>query len=171
VQAALRRATGGSEAVRWVDPANVHLTLQFLGAVPEERLDAVRGAVVAAAAGTPPLRLEVAGAVAFPGPRRPRVIASGVQGDLAGLSALVASLGRGLGPLGYPPEERPFRPHLTHGRVREGRPPRGLGEALAAAAAGPPVAWVADEVVLVRSQLAPGGSRYEPLARCPLSAA
>jgi 2'-5' RNA ligase len=171
VQAALRRATGSGEAVRWVDPANVHLTLQFLGAVPEDRVEAVRAAVAAAAAGGSPLRLEVAGAVAFPGPRRPRVIGAGVRGDLPGLAALVTALGRGLAPLGYPPEDRPFRPHLTLGRVPTGRPPRELGEALRAAAAAPPVAWIADEVVLVRSHLSPGGSRYEPLARCPLSAA
>ena len=170
MQAALRRATGG-EAVRWVDPASVHLTLQFLGAVPEDRVEEVRAAVAAAAAGGSPLRLEVAGAIAFPGPRRPRVIGSGVRGDLPGLAALVTDLGRELAPLGYPPEDRPFHPHLTLARVRAGVPPRGLGEALAAAAAGPPAAWVADEVVLVRSHLAPGGSRHEPLARFPLSAA
>jgi 2'-5' RNA ligase len=98
------------------------------------------------------------------------VIAAGVRGDLPGVSALAAALGRGLAPLGHPPEDRPFHPHLTLGRVRDGRPPRGLGEALGAATAGPPVAGIAGEVVLVRSHLAPGGSRYEPLARCPLSA-
>jgi 2'-5' RNA ligase len=169
-QAALRRAGGDGDAVRWVEPANVHLTLQFLGAVPEDRLDGVREAVAAAAAGARPLQLEVSGAGAFPGPRRPRVIWSGLGGDLASLQELVASLGRRLAPLGFPPGDRPFRPHLTHGRVREGRPPPRLGEALAAASAVPAVPWRADEVVLIRSHLSPRGSRHEPLARFPLSA-
>jgi 2'-5' RNA ligase len=170
VQAALRRATGPGEAIRWVEPDHIHLTLQFLGAVPEERLPAVREAVAAAAAGARPLRLEVAGAGAFPGPRRPRVVWSGVGGEVEALAALVASLGRRLEGLGYPPEDRPFHPHLTHGRVRQGQPAPGLGGALAVAAAGAPFPWRVDELVLFRSHLSPSGALHEALARLPLSA-
>jgi 2'-5' RNA ligase len=169
VQSALRRATGGDD-VRWVEPGNVHLTLHFLGAVPEERVAAVREAVGAAAAVASPLRVEVAGAGAFPGPRRPRVIWSGVGGEVEPLAELVASLGRRLGALGYPPEDRPFHPHLTHGRVRQGRLLPGLGGALAGVAALAPVPWRVEELVLFRSHLSPAGSRHEPLARIPLSA-
>ncbi len=60
-------------------------------------------------------------------------------------------------------EQRPFHPHLTLGRV-EGAPPPGLAAAIAAGAGRPLGRWVVDAVTLLRSELAPGGSRYTPLA-------
>ena len=164
------RSAGGRHAdeVRWVAPDRMHLTLQFLGAVPEERLDAVRDAVAGAAAASLPLRLEVRGAGGFPSARRPRAIWGGVAGDLEGLQALVLELGRALGPLGFPAGGRTFTPHFTFGRSRDGRGAAGLGGAIAAAAGAEPVPWRADEVVLFRSHLGQGGSRYEALLRAPL---
>ena len=169
LQAGLRRDAGRHAGdVRWVATDRIHLTLQFLGAVPEERLAAVREAVEAAAAAASPLRLAVGGAGGFPSARRPRVLWAAVTGDLAGLSALVAEVGRRLAPLGFPAEDRPFSPHVTLGRSREARGAPGLGGAIAGAAGADPVAWRADEVVLFRSHLGPGGARHEVLARAPL---
>ena len=164
------RSAGGrhSDEIRWVAPDRMHLTLQFLGEVPEERLDAVRDAVARAAAASLPLRLEVRGAGGFPSARRPRAIWGGVAGDLDGLQALVLGLGRALEPLGFPADGRSFTPHFTFGRSRNGRGAAGLGGAIAAAAAAEPVPWRAGEVVLFRSHLGRGGSRYEALLRAQL---
>ncbi len=168
-QGELRRAAGRhAEEVRWVAPDRLHLTLQFLGAVPEERLEAVRAAVAGVAAGSRPLRLTVRGAGGFPSARRPRAVWGGVGGDLDGLRALVLALGLALGPLGFPAGGRDFAPHFTFGRSRGGRGAPGLGGAIAASAGAEPVAWRADELVLFRSHSAPGGSRYEPLLRAGL---
>src|SRR5512138_974645 len=104
----LRRAAGrGADDIRWVAIENVHLTLQFLGAVPEERLPDVEEAVRAAAAAGRALSLEVRGAGGFPNARRPRVVWAGLAGDLTPLADVVAELGRHLAPLGFPPEDRP----------------------------------------------------------------
>ncbi|GAO04160.1 RNA 2',3'-cyclic phosphodiesterase [Anaeromyxobacter sp. PSR-1] len=165
VRAAAGRAAGD---VRWVAPDGVHLTLQFLGAVPEERVEAVRAAVEAAAAGARPLALEVSGAGGFPNARRPRVVWLGLGGDVAALSALVADLGARLAPLGFAPESRPFSPHLTLGRARDPRGAPGLGGALAAQARADGFGWRATELVLFESHLSPKGARYEALLRAPL---
>jgi 2'-5' RNA ligase len=172
-RAELRRAAGRAEAeVRWVDPGNVHLTLQFLGAVPEKRVAEVAGAMAEAARSVPgPLSLEVRGAGGFPNARRPRVIWLGVAGDLPALRALAAELGRRLAPLGFPPEERPFTAHLTLGRAREGRGNPGIAGALAGAREEEGTAWRAAELVLFESHLSPKGARYEAVARAPLGAA
>ncbi len=165
----LRRSAGrASDDVRWVVPENVHLTLQFLGAVPEPRVEAVSDAVRAAAAASRPLALEVQGAGGFPNARRPRVVWVGIQGDVATLGALVQDLGRRLAPLGFAPEARPFSPHLTLGRARDARGAPGLGGALAEAAQGDGVAWRAGELVLFESHLSPKGPRYEAIVRAPL---
>ncbi|GEJ55796.1 RNA 2',3'-cyclic phosphodiesterase [Anaeromyxobacter diazotrophicus] len=169
LQGELRRAAGGAaEQVKWVSPEGVHLTLQFLGAVPEERLPAIQGAVGRAAAGSAPLELAVAGAGAFPSARRARVLWAAVAGDVAPLAALVAALGRELAPLGFTPEERPFAAHLTLGRARDARGLPGLAAALAHAGGGTEARWRAAEVVLFRSHLSPHGARYEALYRAPL---
>jgi RNA 2',3'-cyclic 3'-phosphodiesterase len=169
IQAELRKAGGRhADEVRWAAPEGIHLTLQFLGAVPEERLPALRDAVAAAAAASRPLALEVKGAGGFPSARRPRVVWAGVEGDRDALAGLAADLGRRLAPLGFAPEERPFSPHLTLGRARDGRGAPGLGGALVQAAASDSVPWRADALVLVRSHLSPAGARYEALHRFAL---
>jgi 2'-5' RNA ligase len=169
MQAELRRLAGRhADEVRWAAPEGIHLTLQFLGAVPEERVPALKEAVGGAAAGSRPLALEVKGAGGFPSARRPRVVWAGVEGDRPALAELVADLGRRLAPLGFTPDERPFSPHLTLGRAREGRGAPGLGGALARASASDPVPWRADALVLVRSHLSPAGARYEALDRVGL---
>jgi RNA 2',3'-cyclic 3'-phosphodiesterase len=169
--AELRRTAGrGADEIRWVPAENVHLTLQFLGAVPEERVPDVEEAVRAAAAAARPLSLEVRGAGGFPNARRPRVVWAGVDGDVAALAALVADLGRRLAPLGFPPEGRPFSAHLTLGRAREGRGAPGIGGALASAAASAGVPWRATEVVLFESHLSPKGPRYEAVLHAALAA-
>lgn len=168
----LRRTAGRhADEVRWVPPENVHLTLQFLGAVPEERLGAIEGAVRAAAAAGRPLSLELKGAGGFPNARRPRVVWAGVAGEIEVLAAFVADLGRRLAPLGFAPEERPFSAHLTLGRARDGRGAPGLAGALAQAAEAGGTPWRVADVALFESHLSPKGPRYEVILRAPLGGA
>lgn len=168
--AALKAAAGrAADAVRWVPAANLHLTLQFLGAVPGERVAAVEAAVREAAAGAAaPIALDVGGPGGFPNARRPRVLWLGLSGDVGPLGAAVADLGRRLGALGFPPEARPFSPHLTVGRARDPRGAPGLGGALAGLAGGATVPWRVTDLVLFESHLSPAGPRYEALLRAPL---
>jgi 2'-5' RNA ligase len=169
---ALRQAAGRAAGeVRFTPTESVHLTLQFLGAVPEERVAAVAAAVRDAAAASRPLALEVRGAGGFPSARRARVIWLGVAGDVVPLAALVQDLARRLAPLGFPPEVRPFTPHLTVGRAKDPRGAAGLGGALAAAAEEPGFAWRCGEACLVESHLSPAGARYEVIERAPLGGA
>jgi 2'-5' RNA ligase len=169
--AALRRAAGAAAAdVRWVPEENLHLTIQFLGAVPDERVAAVEQAVADAAIAARPLSLEVKGAGGFPNARRPRVVWLGLAGDVAALSALAADLGRRLAPLGFAPEARAFSAHLTLGRARDPRGAPGLGGSLAGAAQDDGVAWRAAELVLFESHLSPRGPRYEVVRRAPFGA-
>ncbi len=165
----IRREAGPAAGeVRWVPAENVHLTMQFLGAVPEERVEAVGEAIAAAAAGARPILLEVKGAGGFPNARRPRVVWLGLAGEVEPLAGLAAELGTRLAPLGFPPEARPFSAHQTLGRARDQRGAAGLGGALAAAAQAEGVAWRATELVLFESHLSPRGPRYEPVKRAPL---
>jgi 2'-5' RNA ligase len=163
-----RDARRAADDVRWVAAENLHLTLQFLGAVPEERVADVTAAVAAAAAASRPLALEVKGAGGFPNARRPRVIWLGLAGDVAGAIALAADLGRRLAPLGFPPEGRPWSAHLTVGRARDPRGAPGLAGALAGPSEAEGIPWRAADLVLFESHLSPKGPRYEAIARASL---
>ena len=170
--AKIRRAAGAAAGeIRWVADENVHLTVQFLGAVPEERVDAVAEAIGAAASAARPVSLEVKGAGGFPNSRRPRVVWLGIAGEVPALEVLAGDLGRRLASLGFPPEARPFAAHLTLGRARDARGAPGLGGALAAAAQDEGIAWRATELVLFESHLSPGGPRYEAVLRAALGGA
>ena len=144
--------------VRRVPAANLHLTLAFLGSRPAEDASAVARLLpeVARDVGT----LETAGALWLP-PRRPGVLTVALRAAPA-LAALQADLLAALtGAISFEPERRPFRPHVTVGRV-----PRGTR--IPAHALDPPAPGLAFEsptLTLYRSHTGGHGARYEPLAR------
>jgi 2'-5' RNA ligase len=162
------RATVAPTDVSWGDPATFHLTLRFLGEVGDAVVPRVAEAIAGVADGAAPLALEARGAGGFPSVRRPRVLWAAVPGGAPELATLAGAVERALVPLGFPPEARPFRAHVTIGRVRAARPPAALATALAAAAAMPLGRWTASDVVLYRSQLRPSDAVHTPVARQPL---
>jgi 2'-5' RNA ligase len=156
----LRREVHG---VKWVKPENLHLTLKFLGALSEGQLPDLKAALDGAAGRHRPFQLGFGGAGVFPPRGRPRVVWIDIAAGAGEMAALQADVEGGLEPLGFPPEKRPFSPHLTIGRVRDLDDPFALTGALAAAGE---MSWgecVIDRVHLMRSDLFPTGPRYSIL--------
>jgi 2'-5' RNA ligase len=151
--------------VRWTDREQIHLTLKFLGAVPEERVQAVSSSLEAVVADASPIDLAAAGLGAFPSLRRPRVLWAGVSAGIPELTALAAAVDGALAPLGFSPEPRAFSAHLTIGRVRSPRGARALAPALEGAGAAEFGSWTASELVLYESRLRPAGALYVPVSR------
>jgi 2'-5' RNA ligase len=151
-----------------VRPEQFHLTLAFLGEVPEERLSAVWSTVERAAASTRPLRLGLAGSGAFGRDRA--VVWVGLVGDTDGLQQLSGVLRDRLRAARVPLDTRPFRPHLTLARgVDLRREPAAAALAALTSYEGP--WWTAEGLTLVRSRLGAGpggGARHEPLGAFPL---
>ena len=163
-QVAQLQAADTERAVRWVAVSGMHLTLQFLGEVPDAAATAIAAALDAALAGLPAPHLALAGGGAFPNLRRPRVIWMGLREEGSALVAVHRAVGEALAPLGWPPDKRSFQPHLTAGRVRDGaRPGRALIGAVEAARGTAAAARPQTEVVLFRSHLVDGPARYERL--------
>ncbi|AZK46377.1 RNA 2',3'-cyclic phosphodiesterase [Paenibacillus lentus] len=101
---------------RWVHPADYHITLQFLGDTPPEKVAPILEVLQKAAAEIEPFRLEAAGIGVFGSPSRPRVLWSGVQGEMTSLHQLHSRVTAANAELGYVPEERPYAPHITLAR-------------------------------------------------------
>ena len=74
--------------VRWIPPENLHVTLKFLGQLPEARVEVVRTALASVAAATRPFNLAAAGLGGFPNVQRPRVVWLGLHGSGFGALAL-----------------------------------------------------------------------------------
>ena len=119
VQEQLRKS--GADA-NWTRPEGIHLTLKFLGEVEESRVPAIMIALAAACQGTGTLRVEIAGASAFPNVKKPRVLWLGVQGDVERLGAVQVTVERAMTSLGFEAEDKKFSPHLTLARIRFPRP-------------------------------------------------
>jgi 2'-5' RNA ligase len=161
---ALRQADS-SDAVRWVRPEGVHLTLKFLGDTPESQASEIEQALRSAVARHQGFRLRLGRPGTFSGgrPRQVRVVWVGLEGDLEALAALQRDVEQALAPLGYPPEGRAFQPHLTLGRAREGRTvsgdlvSRAEGEGPGAAVA---KGFRVTGVSLMESALLPDGAQY-----------
>lgn len=119
VTAPLRERRGGLP-VKWVRPANIHLSLKFLGEVEESREPELHAALKqASGAGidTRALTLQIEGFGVFPHYRRPNVLWAGVAPDPA-LELLQHRVEQAFAPLGFPTEARTFRPHVTLARAR-----------------------------------------------------
>jgi RNA 2',3'-cyclic 3'-phosphodiesterase len=154
---------------RWVRVEGLHLTLRFLGATPDERQPALAEAISAVAVGVEPFSVALSGGGAFPDPRRPRVLWIGISEGADRLGDMAHRLDERLKPLGWPPESRPFAPHLTLART-DGVPGADeRAQRLAEVAAGVSFRWRADRIVLYKSILGRGPARYEALATAELA--
>jgi len=152
--------------VKWVEPRNLHLTLKFLGEVPDHHAGAIADAMTRAARDAKPFEMKVAGVGTFPPKGVPRVVWAGAEA--VQVRPLQQRLEAALEALGHEREKRAFHPHLTLGRVkgREGsRELRALMERLEARDFG---TCRVGEVVLMQSTLSPAGPTYSPLHHAPL---
>jgi 2'-5' RNA ligase len=149
--------------VSWTKPANVHLTLKFLGYVEASRIERVNEAVKRAASGISPFALEAGGAGCFPSSRNPRVLFVGLPDLPEPLRTLYSKIETELVREGFPKETRRFSPHLTIGRLRTSQNASTLAEALQATGF-ENNAFVVREIIVMRSDLKPTGSIYTPQA-------
>ncbi len=172
------------DAVRWVDLRGAHLTLKFIGGWLAGDAPRLGDAIAAATAGYTPFELRLSNPGVFPERGAPRVLWVGVDGAVDRLAQLRDAVESALTAAGCKPERQPFRPHLTIARIPDPLPRRrnraGVGASREAVAGlpglvdsiGPPdgAAFTVDRVVLFRSELAPQGAVYTPIAVAPLRA-
>jgi len=117
LQAQLKSSRQSS--VKWVDADSIHLTLKFLGNIASDSIAEITRAMEEAARVIIPFHLEVKGVGAFPNLKRVQVVWVGIGGEVDKLNQLQQRLESNLAPLGFTPESRAFKAHLTLGRIRD----------------------------------------------------
>jgi 2'-5' RNA ligase len=155
------------DAVRWVRPNGIHLTLRFLGDVPPWEIEKAKSVVESVAKNHPPFTFEVGTLGCFPNRHRPRVIWVGVHEPSGLLAELHSDLENQFEHLGFEREDRPFHPHLTLGRTKRQAArstTRALAEVLESVEIEVLGQVAADELRLYRSDLKPSGAVYTVLA-------
>lgn len=156
--------------VRWMAPENIHLTLKFLGDVDDRELHLVCRRTADVAASTHVFSVGCRSLGAFPSNARPNTIWIGVDDSQNQLRALQSRLETELAEIGFPVERRPFKPHITLGRVSSRRTPHPeLAQIIAVSRESEFGVLQVDELVVYSSELRRGGPVYTVIGRCPLA--
>jgi 2'-5' RNA ligase len=158
-------------AIRWTKPQQIHLTLQFLGDTPATQVEAIAAALQRNVFPLSPFTLTLNGVGVFPNLKRPGIIWVGLDGESDTLKALHRAVISATQTVGFTPEKRPFKPHLTIGRVQKRVKP-GDYAAIRRTIRRNPIAEIAtfsvDRISLIRSRLTPAGPIYTQLAEIDL---
>ena len=166
--ARLRRELPDARA-SWIREQNLHLTLKFFGDIPVGKVEAVSGALRAAANDVPAFEIELGGCGAFPSRGKPNVLWIGIKDPSGDLHRLFEALEKECAQARFDRERRPFHPHLTIARLRDPRDAKLLAESHQTTGF-ETVSFKAADVCLIRSELSSQGSRYTVLARHDLIA-
>jgi 2'-5' RNA ligase len=149
--------------VKWVRPEGIHLTLKFLGDVERDDLEILSQALRPAVEHFVPFDLRAQGARCFPAFRNPRVVWMGLSGEEGGVSRLQREIETITADLGFPSEDRPFKPHLTLGRVRSPKGKIPLTQLIEGNSRLDLGSFRVERVILFRSDLKPEGAVYTRL--------
>lgn len=167
VQSALGRT---AEGVRWVRAEQLHLTVKFLGETPDAEVARAAEAVARSAARAKPFEMGLTDSGCFP-PRGPvRIVWAGMHDPSGSLLECVNAVEEEMEGIGFPRESRPFSPHITIGRAREGRSSDGTRSAVEGVKM-ERVGQLVNELTLMSSVLSPKGPSYSVVSRARLGAA
>ena len=165
VASALTLHRGGLVGARWIEPADYHITLRFLGDIDRRTARDVDGMLNDLVGEEIPVTLDALGSF---GGDRPRAVFARVQPHPR-LTELQADLERTMRRLGLPPEARKFVPHVTLARLRDTSPVE-VAHYLATHPIVKPIAYTARRLALMSSRDSIGGGPYVLEAAYPLGA-
>ena len=149
--------------IRWSRPENIHLTLRFLGDIDESQIFMAKNAIKVSSTKYTPLTLSAKRIGVFPNIKRPNVLWIGLGGQIDILSAIQKELNKNLERSGFNIEKRPFKGHLTLGRIKGRKLPGLFGDVINQYNDFKTEDFICREVVLFNSDLKPTGPVYNRL--------
>ena len=114
----IRKLSEPDDGIKWVPLDNLHLTLKFLGDVDNTEVPDICNALSDICDQYDPFMLHFKGTGGFPNLDKPRILYAGVNDPTGALVEMVGRIETSLADLGFKPEPRDYRPHLTLGRTR-----------------------------------------------------
>jgi 2'-5' RNA ligase len=158
-------------SINWVRPESIHLTLKFLGYVDPIIISELFSVLEPIGKNQHVFSIDVRGLGVFPQVKHPRILWVGLTGNTQALQELILEIEAAVEPLGFPPEEKPYHPHLTLARIK--RANATVGAALLASKVLEHDQHLGlltiDRFTLFQSDLDASGATYTPLRAVLLS--
>ena len=164
----LKHTLGPRIDAKWIPSEHMHITVRFVGYVPDEGVSAMLEALTQPL-DMAPFEIGFGGCGRFPPRGAPRVLWIGVSAGLSSLAALHGEFNRRVVPLGYAPETRPFGAHVTLARIKDARGSAKSVDAALLSVRTDTVTQRVETVTVFESQLSARGSVYKVLRRIRLS--
>jgi RNA 2',3'-cyclic 3'-phosphodiesterase len=162
IAAAIDQLRPRMPGIRWLPPANFHLTLKFLGDIDEAKVAPIAAALERDLYPFSCCTINAKGLGVFPDLKRPRILWVGLVGGE--LNVLASRVEKSLVSFGFAAEKRAFTPHLTVGRWRQfDGSPKELGDEIEKWRGHDFGRSKIDQVTLFQSVLKPEGAVYHPL--------
>ena len=155
--------------ISWTRSQSNHITLKFFGNIDQDDVKNICAIMKKQVASVPTLSLNVEKIGVFPDARRPRVLWLGTTGDVEKLAVLQNQLEKDFEGIGFPRENRPFRAHLTLGRIKIPQEMTGISESLSKYSDFTIGEFCCKELVLFQSKLMPQGAVYTKLEKFSFS--
>ena len=153
--------------IKWVNTNGMHLTLKFLGNIGPTMIDPITEAMADATQKIPPFTLDVQQLGVFPSLKRVHVVWVGLGGEVDKMKQLHQLLEANLSRLGFTPEQRPFKPHLTIARLGNEASPderQRFGEFITDTTSEISQSIKVDSINLIKSQLTREGAIYSRIS-------
>lgn len=163
----IERLSNAGPPARWVPSQNLHVTVKFLDEISEDQVQPLLGAITVAGGEADPFELRLGGFGFFPNERKARVLWIAIETGFEQLKGLAQSIDREVKPLGFAPEKRAFKGHITLARFRRPGPVGDLANAAAHIDFHSESIKV-NQIDLMRSVLSPKGATYSVLGSVPL---
>jgi 2'-5' RNA ligase len=160
IQNELRSTTAD---VRWVRSEGIHLTLKFLGAIDDQRIDEIGDSIEECLADKSIFTVTVGSLGAFPNREHPKVIWLGIEDECGVLRKVHQTIDTRLTSLGFTAEKRTFSPHLTLGRIKSPKGRKTVSQRLATMGKCECGTLDVKEIILFKSDLKPSGAVYTKL--------
>lgn len=151
--------------VKWVSPANIHLTLKFLNDIDPKTIDTLKRVLENLLQNIDPFKIELTQLGAFPKINDPRVLWAGLKDDKQQITQLATSLEKKLKAAGLKKDQRSFSPHITIGRVRSPKNSDLLSQAISNYSLPTGITQTVQSIALYKSTLTPEGPIYEMIRR------
>lgn len=158
-------------ALKWVAPQNLHLTIKFLGEVPENKIEQIKGLINQALRNENAFEIGVDGIGMYPNQHMPRVVWLGIEGSER-LKGIHNKLDTTLEKADIPPDKRSFNPHLTIARIRRNTDKetvKEIGKTLSGFNVDSLGRCTINNIILYKSDLTPEGPEYTALLSSPLN--
>lgn len=154
--------------VRLTRPENIHLTLKFLGNIEEDKADIIAEKIRVTCKGLSVFKLSISGTGVFPNNRAPRVLWAGIELNDE-IKTLQEAIEEAMASLGFERENRRFSPHLTLGRFRSSSGKQAVLDKMDSYRENIFGIMDVNSVLLMRSDLGPGGAKYRKVAELKLA--